>query len=124
MIITDKKNAFKRSCAVVAALAVLMILSPVGAGDYPEGKQLYFKCVNDKDNEYSQCGAVYHAMKKVENGVVTWGNLVAGYQCINDNCAPIYGGMPISYTFPLSDLDKFCKLLKPNECKGEWVLKK
>jgi hypothetical protein len=123
MKITNKKNALKLSCAVVTALAVLMIASLVVAEDYPEGKQLYFKCVNDKDNEFSQCSAVYHSIKKVENGVVTWGNLVAGYQCINNYCTQIYGGMPISYTFSLSELDKFCKLLKPNECKGEWVLK-
>ena len=47
MKITNKKNALRLSCAGVAALAVLMIVSLAGAGDYPEGKQLYFKCVND-----------------------------------------------------------------------------
>ncbi|MFZ4779711.1 MAG: hypothetical protein ACOYM3_30500 [Terrimicrobiaceae bacterium] len=118
---TNKKNTVKGSAAVAAALAVLMISSLAGAETYSKGETVSFTCSTDRS---SQCKATYHAIQRKTDDVVTWGNLVAGYQCLKGVCTPIPTGAGIPYDFELSALDKFCKLLVKPSCKGTWESEK
>lgn len=82
-------------------------------------------CNSNPDYFTKRCTVHPNAITRIEDGKMIKGHLVGcqfkSFSCFNNVCKDNFGAAMFPFSFPMTDLDKFCELLCKNpSCTTAW----